>query len=219
MVCFVRGLLAGVAAALAAAPAFGFELIAGPAAPPGAVPEPAAPSLATPYAPTATQDYDRGGLFDEFRLGAAGAIDDEASGEERLFVNGTVLFDPLLLRFESAFATDLLSPRPHVGLALGVDGGASQLYAGFTWDVRITDFVFLEASLGGGVHDGQLDVDEHDAERALGCRFQFRQSAGLGVALGDNLRLVTSIDHNSDGGLCGESTGFTQAGAAIGYKF
>lgn len=216
MACFVlRGAAAAMVAVAFAAPAVGFELIAGPATPPTG--EEIPPSLATAYAPTATQDYDRGGLFDEFRLGASAGLDEASGGSG---VDATVLLDPLVLRFESAFATDLLSPRPLLGVSQSSDGGSSQLFAGFAWDVQITDLFFVEASFAGGVNGGgQLPVDDEDADRVLRCSVHLRQSAGLGIKFGDHVRLVTSVDHSSDAGLCGDSNGVTQAGAAFGYKF
>jgi hypothetical protein len=217
MACLVlRGAAAAVVAVGFAAPVFGFELIAGPASPDTL--EEVPPSLATAYAPTATQDYDSGGLFDEFRLGASAGLDG-ASDRSGVAIDAVVLLDPLVLRFESAFATDLLSPRPLLGVSLSPEGGSNQLFAGFAWDVQITDLFFVEASFAGGVNGGQLDVDEEDADRVLRCSVHLRQSAGLGMKFGDHLRLVTSLDHSSDAGLCGDSTGVTQAGAAFGYRF
>ena len=218
MACFVlRGVAAAMVAVGFAAPACGFDLIAGPATLPTS--EEIPPSLATAYAATATQDYDSGGLFDEFRLGASAGLD-EPSDRSGVAIDAVVLLDPLVLRFESAFATDLLSPRPLLGVSLSPEGSPNQLFAGFAWDVEITDLFFVEASFAGGVNGGsQLPVEDEDADRVLRCSVHLRQSAGLGMKFGDHLRLVTSLDHSSDAGLCGDSTGVTQAGAAFGYKF
>ena len=215
----LRAAAAAMAAVWFAAPAFGFDLIAGPATPATGEEGPPPPSLATAYAPTATQDYDAGGLFDEFRLGASAGLD-EAPGGSGVANDATVLLDPLVLRFESAFATDLLSPRPLLGVNLSPEGGANQLFAGFAWDVQITELFFVEASFAGGVNGGsQLPVEDEDADRVLRCSVHLRQSAGIGMKFGDHLRLVTSVDHSSDAGLCGDSIGVTRAGAAVGYKF
>ena len=215
MWCFVRALAAAVAALWVAAPAFGFDLIAGPEASLATGEEgPSGAGMATAYAPTATQDYDPAGLFNEFRLGASADI-----GERGVAGGATMLFDPLVLRFESAFATDLLSPRPLLGVSFSADGGANQLFAGFAWDVQLTELFFVEASFGGGINGGHLEIDAADADRVLGCSLHLRQSAGIGVELGDHLRLVTSVDHSSHAGLCGDSAGLTQAGAALGYRF
>lgn len=215
-----RGLVAAIAGLMAATPGLAFELIAGPAGPDGG-PQSSGPAIsATAYAPSSTAPYDAAPWFGEARLGSSVFLDSGGTGEGGAFATAAIFIDPLASRFESAFADTVLAPRLHFGLSATPSGGTNQLFAGFTWDAHLTDLLFVEASFGGSVHDGPLELDDEDAGLALGCRFHFRESAGVGIELSERLRLVTSVDHASDGGLCGEGgDSLVHAGASLGLKF
>jgi hypothetical protein len=176
----------------------------------------AAPALVT----TATEYYDRGDFFTEVRLGAAFSADGrERVHEDGLFVEGEVLFVPIPGRYGHWLVESLLLPRPHVGATLSTDGGTQQVYAGLTWNVPLAEIFFLEASFGGTIHDRGLDLG-HDDGAELGCHLLFRESAGIGVRLGPHWRLVTSVDHSSNAGLCDAGNdGLTHVGTALGYRF
>ena len=74
-------------------------------------------------------------------------------------LNVEVLFpSPALLRILGA-------PRPHLGLSLNTVGATDYAYVGLTWSSRpwhsllaLPEGLFVAGSLGGGVHDGHLEV-------------------------------------------------------------
>jgi lipid A 3-O-deacylase len=47
----------------------------------------------------------------------------------------------------------------------------------------------------------------------------FRESASLGLALSPDWRLMGTVDHMSNAGLCGNNRGLTNAGVRLGIKF
>jgi hypothetical protein len=197
-------------------------LLAAPLAmfgPPSAPAAELAASATETHTPTATQDYD-GGIFDELRAGASVFVqgDDEGT-EDGLFLGGEVLFDPLLPPFGNPVANVLLRPRPTLGFNLSTSGGTDQIFAAVTWDVPVLNSFFLEASFGGTVHDGDLDLPKGDDGLSLGCRLLFRESLGLGARLGSHWTLTASVDHSSNNALCDQNDGLTHAGAMLGYRF
>ena len=208
----------------------GLDLIAGEAAVPvetSELPPPSAyaaspdPGGRTPglNTPTSTVDYNRGGLFDEVRLGGGVFVkSDVPDAEDGVFLGGEVLLDPFVARLENAFANVVLRPRPHVGATIAAGDGTSVLYAGLTWDLPLVNPLFLEATLGGAIHDGDLHPPAGSDELELGCRVVFRESLGLGADLG-RWRVVTAVDHASNAGLCEGNDGLTHATASLGYRF
>ena len=195
--------LVWLAAAIAcAAPATAAELIAGPA------------RIATP-----TENYDSGGFFSELRLGALASVDGrERVREDGLFVDAQVLLNPILPPLDSFILDLLLRPRPHAGATISTAGETNQLYAGLTWTVPLGEVLFLEASFGATLHDHALDEDFENGAQ-LGCHLLFRESAGIGLAIGAHWRLLASVDHASHAGLCGANDGLTHAGTSVGYRF
>lgn len=174
-------------------------------------------ALSTTHEPNATADYNRGGIFDEVRLG--GLVSVQGDSPDGALIGGQILFDPVVPPSENYLFNALLRPRAHIGGLFATDDGTDQLYAGFTWNFPIFDIFFLEASFGGGVHDGPLDSDPGVDDESLGCRLTFRESVGAGVNLGRNLRLLASLDHSSNASLCNHNGGLTHAGASLGYRF
>ena len=155
------------------------------------------------------------GILDEVRLGVLGFWQDNASSEEGVYVTAQVLFDPFLQPLDNRILDILLRPRPHIGGTASFDG-TDQLFAGLTWTVPIWRGLFAEASLGGTIHNGPLE----NAQVALGCRVLFRESLGLGVAIGEHWRVIAGIDHSSHAELCGDDNdGLTHVGVSAGYRF
>jgi hypothetical protein len=181
----------------------------------------AADAAADAYTPTSTADYDRDWFFDEVRLGGTNFWQEGDEGTEGdAFINGQVMFDPLLGQFDNSFLNIFLRPRPHVGAAVGLDGGTDQVFAGVTWEVPLGQVFFLEASFGGTLHNGDLKTTPGEQGLSLGCRALFRESAGLGANLGKNWRVLATWDHSSHANLCSEkNNGLTHLGASIGYRF
>jgi hypothetical protein len=224
-------LCAGAAVAVAAeAGSAAPDLIAVAADAPDIVREPLAPKtlaatdaagVAMPEAAAfiATSDVNGGGVFDEVRFGAGLFVkSDIPDSEDGVFPGGEILLDPFVARFENAFANVLLRPRPHFGAALAAGDGTSLLYAGLTWNVPLPSVLFLEAAFGGAVHEGELDPAPGENKLDLGCRVVFRESIGIGAAFG-HWRLITAVDHASNGGLCDGNDGLTHATASVGYRF
>jgi lipid A 3-O-deacylase len=139
--------------------------------------------------------------------------------EDGVFVSGEILFATPVPEFRNRFANALLRPRPHVGALASTEGGTSQIYAGLTWDLPITDRLFLEASFGGAVHNGETERRRVQTGPELGCPVSFRESVGIGVNLTPNWRVLASVDHSSHAGLCGVNDGLTHAGVSVGYRF
>ncbi len=117
--------------------------------------------------------------------------------------------------YENSILDFFLTPRPHVGTTIGF-GKTDEFYFGVTWDVRLTGNTFFEASFGGAAHDGPL----HELNiSSYGCQVNFRESASLGLALSPDWRLMGTLDHMSNAGLCGNNRGLTNAGVRLGIKF
>lgn len=115
--------------------------------------------------------------------------------------------------------TSYFVPRPHVGASLNLGGATSFAFAGLTWSLDVTERVFVEASLGGAVHNGETGrvVPPHRA--ALGCSPLFRESASIGFRLNQNWNLMATVEHLSNGGICHDNRGLTNVGARLGYSF
>lgn len=161
--------------------------------------------------------YNPGGIFDEVRLGGTTFWQGgDTEGEGGVYVTGQVLFDPFVPTLDNRYLDILLRPRPHLGASVSTDGGTDQVFGGLTWTVPLPSIVFLEASFGGTIHDGELE----DAPVSLGCRVLFRESVGLGLELGPHWRVIGGIDHSSHANLCGnDNDGLTHIGGSIGYRF
>lgn len=209
-----------------ASPALAFD----PGIPALPVSEKDAVTLATnDSGPAAIDDSGRGGIFDEIRLGGSLHLRGDGGDwtanvpaeEDGAFVQGEILFDPLWdRRSDNVFLDALLRPRPHLGATVSADDGTNQLFGGVTWQFPLGSVLFVEASFGGTIHDGELNQPPGTTELSLGCRVLFRESAGVGLNLGRNWRVVGFVDHSSHAGLCDDANaGITHAGGMLGYRF
>jgi lipid A 3-O-deacylase len=159
-------------------------------------------------------------FIDEMRAGASLFVDERPEvREDGVFLSGEILFATPFPAFRNRFADALLTPRPHVGALVSTDGGTSLAYAGLTWDFPLTERLFLEASFGGAIHDGETERRPVQTGPELGCPVSFRESIGIGLNLNDNWRVLASVDHASHAGLCGVNDGLTHAGVSVGYRF
>ena len=217
-----------VAATFVASPAFAFSpdnawtragapLAANAYVAPVAEDEDSATAAASYADASNTSAYNAGGIFDEVRLGATTFWQDNDGGtQDGVFVTGQVLFDPFVPPLDNRYLDILLRPRPHLGASVSTEDGVNQLYGGLTWTVPLPSILFLEASFGGTIHDGDLE----NAPISLGCRVLFRESVGLGLELGPHWRVIGGIDHSSHTNLCGnDNDGLTHIGGSIGYRF
>ena len=154
--------------------------------------------------------------IDEVRVGVYKQAIDDARGEGSGAMNLEVLGGRFQGGYENSILDFFLTPRPHIGTTLAF-GKTDEFYWGVTWDAKLPiDRTFFEASFGGAAHDGPL----HELDRAsYGCQVNFKESASLGFALTPEWRLMTTIDHMSNAGLCGNNRGLTNAGVRLGIKF
>ncbi len=152
---------------------------------------------------------------DEVRAGAFKQAIDNAHGEGTGAMNLEVLGGRFTGGYENSILDFFLTPRPHVGTTIAF-GKTDEFYFGATWDARLIGNTFLEASFGGAAHDGplhELDISSY------GCQVNFRELASLGLALTPDWRLMGTLDHMSNAGLCGNNRGLTNAGVRLGIKF
>lgn len=150
---------------------------------------------------------------DELRMGVlATDLEDSKYNSGGAVINGEALFGRFRPNYSDSLRQFVFNPRPHLGFSFNPSlGGVSQAYAGLTWDLKLNEKLFFEASLGGTVHDG--------ATESYGCSVMFRESASFGVNLTQSTRLMATVDHSSNGGLCDPNKGLTNAGLRLGYRF
>ncbi len=155
------------------------------------------------------------GQIDEVRGGVFKQAIDDAPHEGAAALNIEVLWSRFGGGYESSVLDFLLTPRPHLGTTIA-SGKTDEYYWGVTWDAKLIGRFFAETSFGGALHDGPLDTPH---EASYGCTVNFRESASLGYALTDEWRLMGTIDHMSNGGLCSPNRGLTNAGIRLGYRW
>lgn len=153
--------------------------------------------------------------IDEVRAGVFKQAIDDAHGEGTGAMNLEVLGGRFAGGYENSILDFFLTPRPHIGTTIAF-GKTDEFYFGVTWDAKLIGNTFFETSFGGAAHDGPL----HELDVAsYGCQVNFRELASLGLALTPEWRLMTTLDHMSNAGLCGNNRGLTNAGLRLGIKF
>lgn len=110
-------------------------------------------------------------------------------------------------------------PRLQIGGILNLAGRTNIAHAGLNWQLPITNRVFIEAGFGLAAHDGASGHASAHGQSAMGCRYAFRETLGLGYRLGSGWSVVASVEHLSNGGLCARNRGLTHAGLQMGYTF
>ncbi|MFP4538891.1 MAG: acyloxyacyl hydrolase [Dichotomicrobium sp.] len=153
-------------------------------------------------------------IIDEIRLGALVHDLESNDNEDGWDVNVEALFHRLGPRTGDPLDI-LLSPRPHVGVSLNTSGDTNVGYFGLTWDARLTETLFVEASFGGALHDGPTG----DSNDSFGCTANFREAAAVGLALAPGWNLLATVSHVSNGGACGQNQGLTSTGVQVGYHW
>ena len=110
--------------------------------------------------------------------------------------------------------------RPHIGATLNMGGLEHMVYAGVSWTVPVFDSpVFVEASFGGAVHNGNTTGGVAMPARSLGCSVLFRESASVGVQLTPNASIMATVEHASNANLCLDNRGLTNMGIRLGWRF
>jgi hypothetical protein len=152
--------------------------------------------------------------IDEVRFGALAHSIDVTNGEDGADLNLELLFRRPGGPYDNPLLDFALRPRVHVGASANTAGDTSQLYAGLSWDVRLTPKLSLELTFGAALHDGPTDAGAD----SYGCSVNFRESASLGYALDERWTVYGTISHMSNADLCSHNTGLTSAGLRLGYK-
>jgi len=172
------------------------------------------------------QQFDEGsrpglfGIFDEARFGTVYPV--QPADDSGVILSGQLYFRNFVPPYRNYWANALFRPRVHVGgnLATGSDP-INQAYVGLTWDFPVLDRYFVEASLGGTIHDGPLESAGKGLD--LGCPWLFRESLAIGANVTQHWRIVASADHSSHAHLCEDghagNSGITHAGVYVGYRF
>jgi lipid A 3-O-deacylase len=160
-------------------------------------------------------------LVDELRVGVlrhdAGIFGDHK--EPGVDLNGELRFvSPDLFK-------GIGGPRPHLGVSVNSAGGTNIAYAGLTWTftlarglVSAEDSLFLDASLGGAVHDGSIRTSRTD-RKELGSRVLFRESLELGWRFTPRQSVSILLDHVSNANLGVKNEGLDNIGLRYGIKF
>jgi lipid A 3-O-deacylase len=176
--------------------------------------------------PAVAQRFDDGshpglfGIFDEARFGLVYPVQPE--DDSGVTLSGQLYFSNFVPPYQNYWANALFRPRFHVGgnLATGSDP-INQAYVGLTWDFPVLDRYFIEASLGGTIHDGPLNSPGDGLD--LGCSWLFREAIAVGANITDRWRIIASADHSSHADLCDDgkagNSGITHAGVYLGYRF
>jgi lipid A 3-O-deacylase len=160
-------------------------------------------------------------LVDEVRLGVlrhdAGIFGDHK--EPGVDFNGELLF------VSPDFLKPIGAPRPDLGVLVNSAGATSQAYAGLTWSFTLLrglaskeDSLFLDASLGGAVHDGSIRTDRFN-RKSLGSRFEFRESLELGWRFTPAQSISAILTHISNANLGVKNEGMDDIGLRYGIKF
>lgn len=154
-------------------------------------------------------------LVNEVRLGLLAHSIEPSNAEDGVDLNLEVLFRRPAIAYGDVLLDWALRPRLHLGASLNMAGDTSQVYAGFSWDVRLTQRMSLELSFGGALHDGPTDGGHADS---YGCPLNFRESLSLGYALGERWTVYGTVSHMSNANLCDRNSGLSDAGVRLGYK-
>ena len=110
------------------------------------------------------------------------------------------------------------SPRPHLGVTVNTAGDTSHAYGGLTWTWDLPKDFFIDANLGGSVHNGKLDTNDPD-RKSLGSRVLFRLGAALGYNITEKVNVSLQFEHMSNAYLADENEGMDNAGIRLGYRF
>ena len=178
----------------------------------------AAMALITSVLPVQAQEFG----VSEFRAGfLAHSVDERGpNGEILNFTNWEdVTFEVLFTSPDIDAFRWIGSPKPNLGGTLNFNGRESMAHLGLTWQAQIFDSpFFIEGTFGAALHNGALSGAAAPA-RNLGCSLMFYESAGLGMDVADNMRVMLAWEHASSANLCSPNQGLTNVGLKIGYKF
>ena len=132
-----------------------------------------------------------------------------------------ILFSPIptIARPYNPNLAWLFTPRPLIGASISLQGKTSDAYAGLVWSLPIYDRFFAEFSLGGLIHNQNLDQYYSDRPSPLSTRVLFRESIAIGYQINDYWRIVAFADHGSNGNLGYRNESLNHYGVLLGKKF
>lgn len=113
------------------------------------------------------------------------------------------------------------SPKLNLGATLNLDGQESLAHLALTWQMPVADTpVFVEASIGGAVHNGILTGPflGRGSLRPQGARIQFYTSAGIGIDITDTVYAMISYEHMSNADLATPNYGVSNMGIKLGVR-
>jgi len=110
------------------------------------------------------------------------------------------------------------SPRPLIGATINTGGGTSLGYAGLGWNFDLGSNFFIDASLGGAIHNGETHKSTKDS-RDYGCRVLFHETLSVGYDLDEHSSLMATAEHMSNAAFCDKNDGLTNIGLRYGYRF
>ena len=115
-------------------------------------------------------------------------------------------------RISEWFIEPACATRLHLGGTINTEGNTSELCpAGFTWDVFLTQRLFIEGSFGGAFDNGD--------ETYSGCSVNFHASGSVGFMLSERWDVMATVDHMSNADLCDANRGLTNVGFRIGRRW
>jgi hypothetical protein len=113
------------------------------------------------------------------------------------------------------------SPRPTVGISYAaMENGISVFYVGLNWDLYLTRRTYFSAGLGGSVNNAKRLRDADPQEyQAVGCRYLFHFSAGLGFRMTNEVSVELYSNHASNAHLCSPDGAVEATGLRFGKRF
>lgn len=155
-------------------------------------------------------------LFGEVRAGILAHDVDHLWSN--LHVEGGIDFNLELVFFKPSLR--LLSGiiLPNVGVTVNSRGYTSKLYAGFLWEWKTRQGLFLDLGLGVAIHDGELNTVV-PGRKLLGRRVLFRIPVEVGYRLSVRCRVSLMFSHVSNGYTAEYNQGLDVLGLRIGYRF
>jgi len=127
-------------------------------------------------------------------------------------INGEVLF------VSPSFLDAIWAPRPHLGATVNTSGDTSIVYGGLTWEWALPADFFIDANLGGAIHNGKLNTNDSN-RKSLGSPVLFRLGAALGYNLTEKVNVSVQFEHVSNAYLVNPNEGMDNAGIRLGYRF
>ena len=127
-------------------------------------------------------------------------------------INGEVLF------VSPDWLEAIWAPRPHLGATINTSGNTSIVYGGLTWEYDLPADFFIDANLGGAIHNGKLNTNDKD-RKSLGSPVLFRLGAALGYNLTEKVNISLQFEHVSNAYLANPNEGMDNVGLRLGYRF